>query len=70
MPSTFSLSVADASIRAVCDGRRIMVAFVPAHVERTFTLTGIAEAIERLDLYTNDASAGSRLRLAKSDNRA
>lgn len=55
--------IVDASVRAGQDGRRLMVALAPAHVERTFSLSGMAEAIERLELNTNDPSTASRLRL-------
>lgn len=58
-------AIVDASSRAVCD-RRIIVAFAPAHVERTILLTGAAEAIERLDLGTSTASAGPHLRFVDS----
>ena len=63
-------TIIDASVRAVCDGRRLMVAFAPAHVERTFMLTGTAEAIEMLDLDTTGASAGPRPHLVKSASAA
>ena len=63
-------ALVDASVRAVCDGRRLMVAFAPAHVVRTLELTGAAEAVETLDLATTDPTAGPRLRLVAGEPRA
>ena len=60
--------IVDASIRAVCDGQRLVVAFTPGHAERMFRLTGTAEVIERIDLDAGDAASGPRLHIVDADS--
>lgn len=55
-------TVVDASVRALCDGRRLILAFVPAHAQRLFALAGVSEAVEMIDLAEPGAPSSRRLR--------
>ncbi|MEY2434750.1 MAG: hypothetical protein QOC92_4475 [Acidimicrobiaceae bacterium] len=44
--------IVDASLRARLEGRRLMVAFAPAHVTAAFALTGTSDIVEILQLGT------------------
>jgi len=55
-------TIVDASARALSEGRRLILAFAPAHVQRLFTLAGVSDAVEMIDLAEPGAPSSPRLR--------
>ncbi len=56
--------IVDASVQALLEGRRLMVAFAPEGVAAIFALTGTSDAVEIFDLNPCAAPNGAHLHLA------
>jgi len=57
----------DASVRALLDGRRLLVARPAAHIAKVFALTGTSDAVEMFDIDPVDRPFNERLRLVPAE---